>query len=255
MLSTATNLSIILTSAYFKFCHFHACSLVSLLVFFYCPLVSIHSLFPCSLANLSSLRKSAVMVIVIKVCNTIRNFLYPHMVAIRGFSISNFTWYCSSDCQEVRYSLLCACVSKKGYPPPHKAWRTTWLVHSYSILDCGPEAGCKGVNTWKHLSLTIARISLPCRHLSLPQSVIALLPQSGLLFLSFTGIICSISLWSSLLSSSFFSWCWKLCVPSDEENGYLATASITCFSFSLSLLYAAGVNVILRTLQSFSHRH
>lgn len=219
MLSTATNLSIILTSAYFKFCHFHACSLVSLLVLFYCPLASIHSWFPCSLANLSSLRKSAAMVIVIKVCNTIRNFLYPHMVAIRGFSISNFIWYSSSDCQKVTYSLLHACVSKKGYPPHHRAWRTTWLLHACSILDCGPEARCKAVYTWKHLSLTITRISLPCRHPSLPQSAIALLPRSVLLFLSFTGIICPISL-PSLLSQALVCdlACSALASSLDAEN-------------------------------------
>lgn len=50
-----------------------------------------------------------------------------HMVAIRGFSISNFIWYSSFNCQKVPNSLLRACVSKKGYPPHHKAWQTPWL--------------------------------------------------------------------------------------------------------------------------------
>ena len=46
------------------------------------------------------------MAIVIKVCDTVRNFLCSHMVAIRGFGISNFICYSFSDCQKVTNSLL-----------------------------------------------------------------------------------------------------------------------------------------------------
>lgn len=212
MLSTATNLSTILTSVYFKSCRFHASSFSSGAWRYLLPTVSIHSWFPCSLANCSALRKSALMVIVIKVCNTIRNFLYPHMVAIRGFSISNFIWYSSSDCQKVTNSLLHASVSKK-------AWRTTWLMHAYSILGCGLEAGRKAVYTWKQLGLTITSISLPCRHLSLPQSAIAFIPHSVLLLLSFTGIMCSVSLSSLLPQALVCDLACSAIAPSlDPEN-------------------------------------
>lgn len=88
--------------------HMHACSSVSLLVYkeYHCPLVSIHFWLLCSSTNCSALRKSAVMDTVIKACNTIRNFLYLHMVAIRVLSISNFNGYSFSDCQKVTNSLL-----------------------------------------------------------------------------------------------------------------------------------------------------
>lgn len=71
-------------------------------------------------------------------------------------------------------------------------------VHGYNTLDCGPEARCKAMYKQKQFGLTIIKIAVPCRHLSLSQSAIAFLPQSVLLVLSLTEIICSISL-SSLL--------------------------------------------------------
>lgn len=92
-------------------------------------------------------------------------------------------------------------------------------MHAFSILGCGPEAGCKAVYTWKQLGLTITRNSLPCRDLSLPQSAIAFLPHSVVLFLSFTGIIYPIPL-SSLLPQALVCdlACSAIASSLDPEN-------------------------------------
>lgn len=82
------------------------------------------------------------------------------------------------------------------------------------------------------------------RHYSFHFSFLPSAPSPGFWFHKSRDLACP---------ASVLCWSWKLCFPFHEENGYLATASFTCTP--LSLLCSAGVNVVLRTLQSFYHRH
>lgn len=208
------------------------------------------------------------MAIVIKVCNTIRNFLYPHMVAIRGFSISNFIWYSSSGC--IRRSQIACCVPVWVKGAVHHTTKPDGLhglcMHA-ALWTVVPRPGARLGTHGKSLAsplprfLFLADTSLchslsVCHRLSPTVCHLDVFFHRNYLFYSpFLPSAPSNGLCSSLLSSNFFSWSWKLCVPFDEENGYIATVSITCFPFSIFLLYAAGVNVIMKTLQSFSLRH
>lgn len=234
----------------------------------------IHSWFPCSLANCSALRKSAVMAIVIKVCNTIRNFLYPiwwpseASASAISFDTAPLT---------VRRSQIACCVPVWVKRAIHHTTKPDRFHGFFRDVKQGSHCAWiqhSGLWSWDQVQGYVQMETVQphhyqdCSSLQTPLSVTVchcLSPtvcpfgfvshRNYLFYFPFLPSAPSPGLWCSLLSSSFFSWSWKLCGPFDEENGYLATASITCFPISLSLLYTAGVNAILRTLQSFSHRH
>lgn len=135
-LALQKNLTIILDAVCWKSWHIHACSSVSLLVHNeYALPTGLCSLLAPTLTggNCSALRKSAVMATVTNVHDSTSNFLYPHMVAIRGFSTSNFIWYSFSDCRRSQVACCYAAqhvyVDTKGYPPQCKAWQVTWFLH------------------------------------------------------------------------------------------------------------------------------
>lgn len=213
MFSSAKNLTVILDAVCWKSCHIHACSPVSLLVHneYALPIGLCSLLASMLIGNCSALRKSAVMATVANVCNTTSNFLYPHMVAIRGFSMSNFIWYSFSDCQKVTSSLPlcspeCLCEYKGLYNTAQSLTGymvSSWMLTGASLgkdttpLDCGADARCKARYTQKKLGLNIIKSAQPLRHLSLP-SVCHCLSPTVLSFSAPSGIIPSFSL-SSLL--------------------------------------------------------
>lgn len=96
------------------------------------------------------------------------------------------------------------------------------------------------------LSLTVLSFWLP-EAVSFPFHSSSSCPNPGLMY-DFSNPVIQ-------LASKLPLLILKIKFPFHDENCYLATVSITGTVPSLSLLYAAGVNTALKTVQALSHKH